>query len=69
MFVKTFNFAKQSRMLATLLNILLSLLGLRCLFELVLGQQVKMNAHCTDKGHAMKKQFWELEATIAEMEN
>ena len=55
MFVKTFNFAKQSRMLATLLNILLSLLGLRCLFELVLGQQVKMNAHCTDKGYAMKK--------------
>jgi|GEM_PF-5464880 hypothetical protein len=56
-------------MLATLLTILLSLLGFMMSFELVLGQQVKMNAHCTDKGCATKKQFWELEATIAEMEN
>ena len=56
-------------MLATLLAILLSLLGFMMSFELVLGQQVKMNAHCADKGCDMKKQFWELEATIAEMEN
>ena len=44
-------------MLATLLTILLSLLGFMMSFELVLGQQVKMNAHCTDKGYAIIKQF------------